>query len=267
MEFDTAEEGVKLGGGKIEIEGEYHLEIRNAEWPKDEHGNEKVNRNGRRYINVQLTALLSVPGLSPAGSSMWHEIEIPNAEDRDVTTRNGGSMFAALLSAACSFGVGCGVFRKIKAEDGTEKIIDVATGTTKINFAGLPERLKGLQVIGRPKRRSWKGDETKGTKDGWTMEFPWGHGVSQIGDPQNVNVPMFEAALVSAGLKRYQAPVAPAAAAPANGPVAAANGTGKPTATPKQQAAPAQRQSAPVQQQTPANVAATAPAAGQFDDL
>lgn len=246
--FDTEQEGVKLGGERIDAEGVYHFEVRNAEFPRDEHGNQKLNRNNRRYINVHLVVLNTVPGQSPAGASMWHEIEIPNPEDREQATKNGGTWFAVVMSSLCSFCVGCGIFAKRKGQDGNEQIIDLASGSTKLQLSTVPERLKGLQVIGRPKKRTWAANPEKGTQAGWTMEFPYGSGVSQIADPQNASVPMMEAALTAGGYKRFQQPQQQQPQKPQQQP----------------QQAPAVRQPATQVVQQPAT---TAPSAEQFDDL
>lgn len=205
-------EGVKLGGGLIEIEGAYHLEVADAVVK------EELTRQNRHEIRLRLVALHSTPGQSPAGSCMWHGLEIPLAADREVATKS-GNMFDALLGAICTFGLGIGLLKKEKTADGKERIVDPETKSTKLNLRTFANRLKGMQCVGRPTRRDWEKD----TKKGFNMEFRWGHGVSQVDDPQNAHVPMNEDALKVIGKKRFsgaptKAPAPPPQPETDNGP-------------------------------------------------
>lgn len=198
--YDAGDIEPSQGGGRIEVEGTYHLEIKSAKL------DEEFNRNGRRQITVMLVALHSTPGLSPAGAAMWHHLELPSADDRNVQTKNGGTMFTAMMGALCEFCCSVGVFKREKMQDGKERYIDPATGSTKLQVSSLPERLTGLQVIGRPKRRDWEKDG----KSGFEMQFPWGRGCSLISAPENAHVPINETAAAAAGWKKAIAAPAPA---------------------------------------------------------
>ena len=205
-------------GGVIEVEGAYHMEIKSAKL------DEKLNRNGRRQITVMLVALHSTPGLSPAGSAMWHHLELPSQDDRNQQTKNGGTMFEAMMGALCTFCESVGVFKKQKMTDGKERYIDPATGSTKLQISSLAERLTGLQVIGRPTKRLWTDRKTgapvineKTGQQGFSMEFTWGRGCSLISAPENAHVPINETAASAAGWKKAiaAAPAAGATTAPA----------------------------------------------------
>jgi hypothetical protein len=242
---DLDADEAKVGSGKIDIAPPvgkgYHLEVMSAELAKDEHGNPIRNRNDRFYINCRLVAIFSSPGLSPQGSWMYYEIEIPNPDDKEKPTSNGSNWYVVSMSVMAEFLLGVGLFRK-QVIEGKEKVIDPATGTAKWNLKTIPDRLKGMQFIGRPTRRDWTDKEGK---PGFSMEFDYGRGASRIDDPRNVDVPMNEAALKAAGLRRH---------------VAQQSGAAQ-QSTPAGQTQQA-RQAAPVQQ---ANPAAAAP--GKFDDL
>lgn len=230
--FDADGVSTAGGGGPIDVEGAYHLEVADASW------DEKDNNFGRKQMTVRLVALHSTPGLSPAGSVIWHHVEIPNAEDRDKPVGKSGTVFDLLLASICTFCGGMGLFRKVTV-NGKEVWHDTATNSTKLQLSTLPQRLKDLQVIGRPKWRMW-GENQDGTpkldksgKPGKTLEFQYGRGFSHIGDPQNAMIPINEEAATAAGLARYVAPpTKPAkggrgavgtAAAPATQPAGASN--------------------------------------------
>lgn len=246
-DFDTTDGG-GLSAGHIEVEGAYHLEVADAELKRDEGGNLDLNLNGRNYFNLRLVCLHSTPGQSPAGSTMWYELELPSAADATaVFPKSGQPVRPAVIRAFNTFLVGLGVFRVQAGPDGKEQIVDPATNSTKVQMATIAQRLKGRQFIGRPKRREWNANPEKGTKAGFRMEFPWGAGASQIGDPQNALVPIDEVAAQAGGYKKFKGTAAAAAPkgkakAPAAAPPAAnhapAPPTGQAVQAPRQPAAP-----------------------------
>ena len=193
--FDT--DGLQRGGGLIEVEGAYHLEVAAAELAPE------LNNKGRQEIVVRLVCLHPVPGQSPAGSAIFHHLEIPAASDRDTPTKNGGTMFDAVLGSLCEFVGGFGLFQWRKNAVGKEVWMDSATRSTKLQLSTLPKRLTGLQVIGRPKREEWD-DKATGAKK-HAMRFAWGRGISQIGDPQNAMTPINAEAAKGAGLALFVA--------------------------------------------------------------
>jgi hypothetical protein len=237
-DIDSGEGG--MSAGKIEIEGAYHLEIADADLKRDESGQIAVNRNGRAYFNLRLVVLHSTPGLSPAGSSMWHELELPSQEDATATFPNGGNIRHAVIRSINTFCVGVGLFTVRPGPDGKPQVIDPATNSTNVQQRTLGDRLKGRQFIGRPTRRDWAANPDKGTKAGFEMQFKWGVGASQICDPQNALIPICEETAAAMGYHKFKTPAvaAPAATANPGGPAKPAAKKGGATHPPAQQPKP-----------------------------
>lgn len=243
--FDVGEVDTKGSGGIIDQEGAYHLQITKAKWE------DAPNSKSRREMSVVMTCLHSTPGQSPEGSVLYHKAELPCDADR-VSNDGKEPLWNILLASLCRFAAGCGVFEVRAQDDGSERFIDPATGTTNLQLSTLPQRLLNRQVIGRPKRRNWK------NSDGFSIEFGYGRGVSAINSPANINVPINEAVAAAAGYRKALPPqAAPAATAPAAAAAkpAAAKSTAKaaaaaapnvPPARPVQQALPMQAPVSPV---------------------
>lgn len=209
-DFDAA--GVDVGGQgqPIEIEGAYHLELADAKWE------DAPNKKGRKELLVRFVALHSTPGLSPAGSVCWHRAELPNDADANTTTKSGAQLWPLLLSSFCQFVAGCGVFQIRKGPDGKDQFIDPATGSTKLQMSTVAQRLMDAgnghrrQVIGRLKEEVW--DKSDGSK-GRALRFPFGRGLSAIGDPGNAHIPIDESAARAAGYQKAAPKIEPGVAA------------------------------------------------------
>ena len=243
--FDVGEVDAKSGGLPIDLEGAYHLQVTKSGW------SEAPNRRGRRELLVTLNCLHSTAGQSPEGSVLYHRAELP--EEGDKMANDGKQpLWPLLIASICRFAAGCGVFHVVKQSDGTERFIDPATNSTKLQLSTLPSRLMGRQMIGRPKRRDYtKADGTAAH----SVELSYGRGVSAIDAPANINVPINEAVAAAAGYRK----ASPPAAAPA--PAAAKPAAAKPAAKSAAAAAPNVPPARPVQQALPVQVPASPVAA------
>jgi hypothetical protein len=240
--FDVGEVDAKSSGLPIDLEGAYHLQVTKSNW------SEAPNRRGRRELLVSLTCLHSTAGQSPEGSVLYHRAELPQEGDK-MANDGKQPLWPLLIASICRFAAGCGVFDVVKQSDGTERFIDPATNSTKLQLSTLPSRLMGRQMIGRPKRRDYtKADGTAAH----SVELSYGRGVSAIDAPANMNVPINEAVAAANGYRKAWPPAPPPA--PAVAKTAAAKSAARaavaapnvPPARPVQQALPVQVPGSPV---------------------
>ncbi len=255
--LDLDAEGLEpdaMGGGDfIDREGKYHLEISDAPFKSAAESFRKTNPE----FQVRCVVLQSVQGQSPAGSVLFHHVEIPVAADHDkLVGKSQTPLFGIKLAALCNFAIACGVLEK---RDG--KVYDPETKSSKLNTKTLGDRLKGKQFIGKVVSRLWWDDkdetvekiDSKTGKQGISYELDRYHPATAVDDPANYGVPMDMAALAAIGKKR--------ATAPENGNAPAGNGNGNG----KAKAAPA---SSHVQQsQQPQQQSQQPVAAAQSDEL
>jgi hypothetical protein len=191
FEFDSSEftEDDLDSGGKIEIEGFYHLEITKVEKKLsllDENGKEQTPQ-----ISITCKALHSTPKMSPAGSAMWHNIY--------VGQKSGEPAKKGSVTAMLNFGLGCGLLTWGKREDGTSVPVLKSTGTTKVPINAWDATV-GMQFVAFVKIIRAEGKEPR-------AEIPFGK-CYRPDHPDVSHVAKNVEALEAVGIKINQQPTA-----------------------------------------------------------
>lgn len=191
QDFELDTEGVSADdlsgkGEAVEKEGWYHFEVADV---KPELGT--VNDKGKEQtpsINFHLMVLESVKDQSPAGSRAYHRIYLASSGGHPIKD---GSRNSALR-----FGLGLGLLAAIPSdkEEGQEKIVDKATGSTRIP-SSVWLRAKGMQFIAKIKYNPPE-EGSKYTKGKY--EIPFGR-CYQVDDPQVADIPKNAEALAILG--------------------------------------------------------------------
>lgn len=209
--------------------GRYHMEVANVK-PRLELVNDKGEQKSPDFL-ITATVLHSVPGQSSKGSLFFHNLRVAGP--------GGAAISETSRDATIRFLVGMGVLI-LKGK----QVIDPETGTTKVNFKTLVQRLQGRQFIANVKYVPPNGNYPE------KWELPFGEGVFQVDNPAVADVPKCRAALKLIGKEHC---------APAEGAAAGGGGNGK--------AAPSKKEAKPKEKQPETAAAGTGAADDDLSDL
>lgn len=178
---------VERGGGLVDKEGMYHVEISDVELDLKMLKESGKNAGSANTPSVcfHLLVLHSVDGQSPEGAQHFHRIYLRAA--------GGGAASEGALGLAMKFASRLGLV-VAKDVDGRKVFVDPQTGTTKIPVS-LWERAKGMQAIVQVK---FEKSDNPNFKDSYKIPFSE---VYQVDDPRVAKVPKNAVALAMIGKK------------------------------------------------------------------
>lgn len=209
IDFEDADESKVESSRVVDQAGSYHLEITNVKVRF-----ELDDKNNNKNMLCTCRVLHSAPNQCAEGSIYYHEIMFSG--------KGGSPPEGWMKDSMLSFLYGVGIMKK----EG-KKYIDPETGTPKLNWKTLPERLKNLQFVGDIKREPSKDDKYD---DRFRLKF--GKGAFPVTAPEVSNVPKHGESLELLGLSRSEAEKIGGVFEKKNGSTAPAEKPAEPVATP-----------------------------------